>query len=111
MHRCTQAYSHSRECRLIDQIEPFAPSNSHLQIGTSLRDLIVIVNRLNITHSDLHQSTLQASYLKKQLYLDQDLVRLNIWDTVEYSIQANQRRTAHKRQRWLPFILLLIDLS
>lgn len=31
--------------------------------------------------SDSHQSTFQASYLKKQLYLDKDLVSLNLWDT------------------------------
>lgn len=32
--------------------------------------------------SESHQSTLQASFLRKQLYLEKDLVRLNIWDTV-----------------------------
>ncbi|KAG9508639.1 Ras-related protein Rab-21, partial [Fragariocoptes setiger] len=30
---------------------------------------------------DAHQSTLQASFLKKQIYLDQDQVKLSIWDT------------------------------
>jgi hypothetical protein len=32
--------------------------------------------------SESHQTTLQAGFLKKQLYLDQDTIRLNIWDTV-----------------------------
>lgn len=48
----------------------------------------------SIKCSDLHQSTLQAGFLKKQLYLDQDLVRLNIWDTVEYFEIANPPRVA-----------------
>lgn len=38
--------------------------------------------------SDLHQSTLQASYLRKQLYLDHDLIRLNLWDTVSNNVRT-----------------------
>lgn len=45
-------------------------------------DNIEIFTSSNLHRSESHQSTLQASFLQKQLYLEKDLVKLNIWDTV-----------------------------
>lgn len=42
----------------------------------------LVLRYVSDVFNNSHQSTLQASFLKKTIYLDQDLVRLNIWDTV-----------------------------
>lgn len=41
----------------------------------------LVLRYVSNVFDDSHQSTLQASFLKKQLYLDANLIKLNIWDT------------------------------
>lgn len=43
--------------------------------------MLLIISYLHCQHSETHQSTLQASFLIKKIFLNNISITLNIWDT------------------------------